>query len=92
MSAEPIIIRLHEANSDGEGTPCEVDIYVDKMPSEDDISAASDAISDFQEEMKINSTEWETKTLAQVAVEKLNALGYDSGLVKADRIIEIKSI
>ncbi len=92
MSAEPIIIRIYEANSDGEGTPCEVDIYVDRQPTEDDIAAASDAISCFQEDMKINSTEWETKTLAQVAVEKLNALGYDSGLIKPDKVIEVKSI
>lgn len=92
MSAEPIIIRIHEANSDGNGTPCEVDIYVDREPSEDDISIVSDAISAFQEEMKDNSTEWETKTLARVAAEKFISLGYSSGVVKPDHVIEVKSI
>ncbi|MCR5098171.1 MAG: hypothetical protein K6B14_04410 [Lachnospiraceae bacterium] len=92
MSAEPIIIRIHEANSDGNGTPCEVDIYVDRKPSDDDIATVSDAISTFQEEMKDNSTEWETKTLAQVAAEKFISLGYDSGVIKPNHVIEVKSI
>ena len=89
MSTEPVVIRIHEANSDGNGTPCEVDIYVDRTPSDDDIKTVDGRISDFQVEMKENSTEWETVTLAEIAVEKFRELGYQSDLVKPYKTIEV---
>ncbi len=89
MSAEPIIIRIQEANSDGNGTPCEVDIYVDKKPSDEDVSTVDKRISEFQVEMKENGTEWETATLAHVAAEKFRELGYESDLVKPCNTIEV---
>ena len=89
MSDKPVIINIYEANSDGEDTPCEVMIWVDRPVSDEDMAAVEDRIAEFQSEMKIASTEWETKTLARIAVEKLTELGYESDLYDYYKVIEV---